>query len=359
MGKIAIRRPNKRRLGWKDYLRYGTVAAVRGYQAYKGYQDVKQTLFGKQVSTRPLTDQRDVVTTYRKRRMPKRKKKRYLRSLRRWRSAQMRLSPSRFFSYLDVENVSWNAGYAVYSGSFMGLLSQNANDNNLGEAWTSIHDGNSADEKAAAAKFRLDHQSLRVVIRNTTTADNENSTPTIDIDVYKVVCIKDVPNSVWPSGTEIESFMAQQKNKLRRANGMDIEVDDSGAGIPTLQQNAGTSSSNQAIGDSIWNNPMFLRYFKIIKAFKIQLGSNNQTEFSWRDSKNYTIRRDECFSSTNGLAAKKGLTKGFILNLNGRCYYDNGTPQFNSGSIVVERYVRYNVKTIPGTSPTLVYDGIA
>lgn len=310
----------------------------------------------KSVSTPVLTDQRDVITTYRKRRMPRRKKRRYVRSLRRWKSAQLRLSPSRIFQYCDVDAITWAANTSRYFGAFSGLYGQNNYDNNFGEAWNSITNTGSASDKADAGQFRLDHQGLRCVIRNTTTVGSSAASPTIDIDVYKVVCIKDIPISLWVSGLGIESFMVGEKNRMRQAQGMDIEVGTTGSGIATSIQNAGSSSSTQVVGDSLWNNPPFLRYFKIIKQFKVQLGSNNICEFSWRDSKNRTVKRNECFG-TSALAAKKGVTRGYIFNVNGRAFDNAGTAEFVSGSLILEQYVRYNVKCIAGTAPTLVYDG--
>jgi len=303
-----------------------------------------------------LTDQRDVITTYRKRFMPRRRKRRYVRQLRRWQSNQLRLEPARFFNYVEVDNINWGANTSAYFGAFMGLFGQNNYDNNFGETWNSITNSPQADTKAEAGKFRLDHMSLRVVIRNTTTTGAAGATPVVDIDCYKVVCIRDVPLALWASGLGIESFMAGQKNKLRQAQGMDIEVTTAGSGIPSVQQNAGTSSVNQVVGDSMFNNPLFTRYFRVLKCFKIQLGSNNMTEFSWRDSKNQYIMREQCFG-TSALAAKRGVTKGYIFNVNGRPYFPTATPEFISGSLICEQYVRYNVKCIAGTAPTLVYDG--
>jgi len=353
------RRPTPKRWGWKDLGRLGITAAVGAYKGYKGYQDIRNTFSKKQVETRPITDQRDVVTTYRKKYMPRRKKRRYLKSLRRWKSTQMRLSPSRIFQYVNTSEIVSDNGYSRYFGAFMGLHAQNVYDNNLGEAWTSISDGSGADLKCQAGKFRLDHQSIRIVLRNRTTADYTTASDIVDVDVYKVICIRDIPDDLWISGDGIESFMATQKNLLRRANGMDVEVEDGGTGIATLQQNAGTGSATQAVGDSLWNNPVFLRYFKVVKQFKVQLGTNNVTEFSWRDSKNHTVNFQDSYASTSGFAAKKGVTKGYIFNINGRAYKDaESVWKFNSATIWMEQYVRYNIKVVPGMSPTLVYDGI-
>lgn len=350
-----VKRRRSNQLGRYNKVRNIARLAFQGYKAYRGITGGR-TQQAKSVSTPVLTDQRDVITTYRKRYMSKGKRRRYVKSLRRWKSAQLRTSPSRIFQYVDVDNITWSANTSRYFGAFSGLLGQNNYDNNFGETWNSITNSTSADTKADAGSFRLDHQALRIVLRNTTTVGSALATPTIDIDVYKVVCIKDVPLDLWVSGLGIESFLALEKNRMRQAQGMDIEVSTAGAGIPTVVQNAGTTSSNQVVGDSLWNNPPFLRYFKIIKQFKVQLGSNNITEFQWRDSKNRYISRQECFG-TAALACKKGVTRGYIFNVNGRAFDNAGTIEFVSGSCVLEQYVRYNVKCIGGTAPTLVYDG--
>ena len=233
----------------------------------------------------------------------------------------------------------------------MGLYSQYVYDNNLAQASSSISDGLNGDDKLMAGYLRLDHQSLRCVIRNM-------GGNTVDVDVYKVICIRDIPTDTWAGGTGIESMHVRCKNTLRQAKGMDIEVSDGGAGIPTAQQNAGTSSTNQVVGDMLWNAPPFLKYWKIVKQFKIQLPPGNTTEFQCRSAKNQTIAVTQ-LSSEEGLAAKKYITQGYIFNINGRATeLEGGSFSFDSSRVVLEQYVRYNMKVIPGNSPTLVYDGI-
>nr|QKI29039.1 Cap [Lactuca sativa CRESS virus] len=309
------------------------------------------------VEVAPITSQHDIRTLYRKRRMPRRKKRRYVRTLKRWRSALLRESPARIFQYVRAFAVPWSQDTSRYFGAFMGLFGQNVYDNNFGETWNSITSGNSADAKAEAGYFRLDHQSLRVVLRNVTTVSDADATPTIDLDVYEVICIQDIPLALWASGDSIETFHAAVKNKMRQAQGMDIEVDDVGLGIVPQAQNAGTTAFNQVVGDQLWNNPPFLKYWKIIKQFKVKLGSNNETEFQVRDTRNRYINRADCFG-TSALAAKKGVTRGYIFNVNGRAFENVSTDiSWNSGKIVCEQYVRYNAKVVTNKTPTLVYDG--
>jgi len=93
---------------------------------------------------------------------------------------------------------------------------------------------------------------------------------------------------------------------------MDIEVvDDGSAGIPTAQQNAGTSSTTQVIGDSLWNNPLFLRYWKIQKQLKCSC-LLELLRSSVCVSKNFLISREQCFD-LNQLAAKAWVTKGYVF----------------------------------------------
>jgi len=305
----------------------------------------------------PLTAEKDVRVTYRKRRMPRRKKKAYIRRLRNWRSMELKSEPSRISFFLFNENVTAALNTSRYFGAFMGLLSQNNYDNNLGEVWNQMTvAGNTAAAKARQAFLRLDHQSLSVTIRNVSTAV-ANGSGIIDMDVYKVICIKDIPNVRWVSGLPIESMHAALKSDLRSHQGMDIEVGDNVLGVPVVQESAGTGSATQAVGDVLFNAPPFLRYWKVLKCWKVQISPGQVVNFNWRDSKNYTVHRDMCFTSEGAsLAAKKYVTKGYIFNINGRAINAAGFD-FESVSCVVEHNVRYNCKPIINHSDTLVFDG--
>lgn len=346
----------RKRSRWSGYIRSGLNVASALASSYA--QGGSRTATSKRsVTTAPLTGERDYRVVYRKKRMPRRRKRRYVRSIKRFNSALLRSEPARLFQYLDVKDYLSGLNTSRYFGAFMGLLGQNFYDNNFGEAFNNMT-GGSATLKAQAAKLRVDHMSLRVVLRNTTEGVVQGGIGTIDLDVYQVVCCRDLPISAWPSANGIESFAASQKNKLRQATGMDIEVTDAGAGVPTSQQNAGTSSVTQVVGDSLWNNPLFLRYFKVVKQFKIQLPVGSTTEFSMRDSKNSVITREMCFD-LNQLAAKAWFTKGYVFNINGRPTLTGpSTYEFANVSVICEQYVRYNCKPLVSKSPTYTYDGV-
>lgn len=302
----------------------------------------------------PLTAERDIRVSYKRRPMSRRRRRRYVRQYRKFKSMFMKTLPARIFQFVHIQTPTALADTSRYFGCFMGMPANSFYDNNLGEVFNNITNGTAADEKGDAMKLRIDHMSLGVVIRNNTSLSSNSGV--IDLDVYKVVFKRDIPLDLWAAGLGIESFLAVEKNRLRQPFGMDIEVGDTGTGIATAQQNAGTSSTTQVVGDTLWNNPTALRYIKVLKQWKVQIPQGGVVQFNWRDSRNHVVPRTDAFGNSS-VSAKSGLTCGYIFNMNGRWVV--GAPsQFQQVDVVVEQYTRYNCKVLPGTSPTLVYDGV-
>lgn len=346
---VKIRRPKYGRM--INAARLGVRAGRAIYKGYRAYRTLTSGSGTKSREIAPLTSQHDFRVTYKKRRMPKRKRRAYVKSVKRFRTMSMKSLPSRIFQYVHVARYDSTIDNSRYFGAFMGLYAQYVYDNNLNQARESITDGLGADSKLEAGYLRLDHSSLRCVLRNA-------GLNTVDVDVYKVICIRDITTDAWAGGTNIESFHVRCKNIMRQAKGMDIEVTDGGAAIATAQQNAGTSSATQVVGDMLWNAPPFLKYWKIVKQFKIQLPPGNTTEFQCRSARNYNVAVAQLLGE-EALAAKKYITQGYIFNINGRATeLDGGVFSFDASRVILEQYVRYNIKCVPGSSPTLVYDGI-
>lgn len=300
----------------------------------------------------PLTAEKDVRMTYRKRRMPKRKRRRYVSGLKRFRSNLMKSEPSRIHMLNWVEKPGALADTSRYFGAFMGMMANNVYDTSISNLWNNLE--STATAKVRHANLRLDHMSLNIVIRNTTTGGSTGGI--MDLDVYKVVFTRDVPLDRWATTDQIETFMAALKAEMRQHQGMDVDVTDAGVGIPTVQTNAGTTAANQAVGDILFNNPPFLRYIRVLKAWKVQLGAGQTVTFNWRDSRNRVVARPECINTEAGaISAKRYLTKGYIFNMNGRY----GTTAYDPVTCTCEHYVRYNFKPMsPISSDTLVFDGV-
>lgn len=323
-------------------------AVKSAYRAYRSYTSTGSR-GARSRDVQPLTSQHDYRVVYSKKRMPKRKKRAYVRSVKRFRTMSMKSLPARIHQLVSVQEYSSGLNHSRYFGAFMGLTGQNIYDTALQNVMENIAPGTGA-QKLRSGGIRLDHQSLRCVIRNVSDAGE-----TIDLDIYKVICIRDIPDAVWTAGERIEDMHVTLKNNLRQHQGMDIESGN--AVIPPIQHNAGTSVTTQVVGDLLWNNPPFLRYWKIVKQFKVQLPPGNTTEFSMRSSKNKFVKYSDCFDTDQGqLAAKAYLTQGYIFNINGRAQIIDNAPTFDDVAVVIEQYVRYNCKAVPGSAPTLVHD---
>lgn len=211
-------------------------------------------------------------------------------------------------------------------------------------------------DKFNGAKFVVDNMHLRTVIRNvpTTVALDGNASSTLDLDVYTVVCVRDVLAEEMTG--DLETMLAAWKAWQRRAIAMDPigSVTALGAGIPVTQTNAGTTALTQAIGDTLWDNQFFCKYFKIVKAQKVQLPLGDVFEIHHHVKGPKTISVNQ-LQNTGGLekylCAKAGVTCGHIINHNGR-YYTNGggAKTYSQSAILVESYCRYSVKPVDSTT---------
>lgn len=319
--------------------------------AYGAGQAVTRTLTeSKNREMAPLTNEKDVRTVYRKKRMPRRKKRAYVKKIRNFRSLQMRNEPSRIFQYVTGINEDSGANTSNYFGAFYGLPANDAYSNSLQKVYGQFTNGAVADQKALASFLRIDHMSLSVVIRNVSTPTTGES-GVVDLDVYKVMCIRDVPTALWIPGSDIQQLIQALATRLNTAVGQDIEVGDTGTGIATS-----SSGNTNAVGSMLWNIPTFLRYFKIVKQFKIQVGVGNVIHLNMRTSKNKVISYEDCGNTglSGRISAKAYLTAGYIFNANGR--WNRTASGWEASRLEFETYTRYNIKPLLPTADTYVYN---
>lgn len=298
----------------------------------------------------PLTGEKDVRTVYRKRRMPRRRKRRYLRKLRNYRSLVMRNEPARIFQYVFTQPVSVSANNSNYFGAFYGLCANTYYRNAAVRLFGQFSNGLAAHEKISASHLRIDHMSQDVIIRNVTVPTGTES-GIIDLDVYKVVCIRDVPVELWAAADSIEAMIQTMADRLNQAIGMDVEVGDTGTGIPIA-----SSGNVNAVGTKLWNIPTFLRYFRILRQWKVQIPVGGTAQFNMRSSKNKRIAHEEAAEDDiehGKLAAKAYTTAGYIFNANGR--WDRVLEGWSGVNLNMECFTRYNCKPLTPHSDTYVY----
>jgi hypothetical protein len=346
----------RKRVRVNNRLFNGARNVYRAYQVGRGIYNSYRSLSGSSSSKRkssemqPLTSEKDVRTVYRKRRMSRRKKRRFVKSIRRFKNLQLRTEPSRIFQYVQGYEMDSAANTCNYAGAFFGLPANDAYSNSLQKVYGQFTDGTVADQKAFASHLRIDHMSISVVLRNISTV-TEGESGIIDLDVYKVMCIRDVPTALWPPGTTIQQLIQTLSARLNQARGQDIEVGDAGAGITTT-----TSGNVNAVGSMLWNIPTFLRYFKVLKQFKIQIGVGQVIHLNMRTSKNKRVSFEECgnFGTSGRISAKAYVTQGYIFNQNGR--WNRVLDGWEDTAMEMEQYTRYNIKPLLPTADTYVYN---
>lgn len=248
-------------------------------------------------STGVVSNQYDVKTWYKKKNMPRGKK-------RKWKTFSKQVK-----AVLNKE-IAPTIKLLRETGSFQ----TNTNTQNWGLAIMYTCDGTVAPNnditecKLAivgsggndfATKYRFESACLDLLIRN----DTDTWIPSLSlepiprrlvIDMYHVVCRQDIPISL---ASNLYNLIGQTFNY---ANDDADTIDD---GKILLDD----------IGAVLFHNPIFCRYFKILKKQAIQLGPGQHVELQMRDPKNRSMYG---LQSEQKLALK-GWTKGFIYSIRG------------------------------------------
>lgn len=312
-----------------------------------------------------LTSENRVVDTYR----PKKSRKK----VKRQRSTKKLVkrikdfnAPQRVFNFVTTYTAECAYGYSRYSAMLMGTFADNVYKNTLYEVGNKLVNYGTNALKFTLGGFHVDNMHLRTVIRNITQTPEGpgNWTGTLDIDVYHVECRRHV--FAEELSGDVETMLAGWKNYQNQAKAIDgvNDVTYAGAGIAMAQQNAGLTAATQAVGDTLFDNGLFCKYFKITRVQKVQLPVGETFEINMHHGRDYYVPHCQTqeivgASLNKSLFARRGVTKGFILNTNGRLY-TNALPQTNFalGTLQIENYVRYSVKpitTVDNAAPTLDY----
>lgn len=267
-------------------------------------------------------------------------------------------APQRVFNYVSCYTADSSYGYSRYFASLIGMGFYNSYYDNtlyrIAETLWSVSNAANRD-KWGAAKLDLDNMHLRTVIRNVTptpTGEGTNTwTGTVDIDVYTVVARKDVPVTEFAGA--FEATLAAWKNVSRMAQALDgvNAVEGDGFTVSTAVQSAGVTLGTQAVGDSLFDNAEFCKHFKIIKVQKVMLPQGETFELNHHVAQDKTVAVNNIANNSYSQLTHsilKGVTQGYIFNINGRLYEKSTPPDNNFAytKVQVETYTRYSVKPL-------------
>ena len=153
-----------------------------------------------------------------------------------------------------------------------------------------------------ATKFRFESGVLDLLLANNANATNDGpATKTAICDVYTVVCRTDVANAQYQSAFEVIT------NSDALAN-QDV--------------NADAKITDADIGYTPFSNPIFCKFFKVMKKRTIILSPGQITEMQLRDPKNYTIYGQPF----NTKSCVRNMTRGYVICVRGVYEPQGGAP---------------------------------
>lgn len=311
----------------KFYNRYGRLAAAAAgsyISRYAGktrggqrgitvpklgtYYGGSRTALRNGTDNAPVTSQYDVRTWYKKKNMPRRKKKKWVKFKKQVNAVFNKQIAPTYFLYRTTATVTaiegtqhW-ASVMLYTGG-----TGSAPNNDLGRIAEGVQ-GSSGNQ--LGTKFRFESACLDLLMRNA-------GTGTCLVDVYTIYCRKDVP-SVYASPFILISTLEQLANQ---------------------DTNTDTKISDTDIGYTPFHNPMFCSYYKVAKKRTLTLTGGGVSEIQMRDAKNRKMWGLDYYNKSS----LKGWTKGYLLCIRGAF---NGlvTPEVQLNIAYTRSYVLRQVQ---------------
>lgn len=250
-------------------------------------------------STGISTSHYDRKLKYRYKRMPAKKRKRYVKRVRFVKHAISKDLARFKVTYSTSTNVNAIAGQQAIFASFSAFgipdtvasIQAAGNFNQTINAWQQMVQ--QADAVSAASLYGKKWKQLSSLCNLEIT--NYGST-TVIMDVYRVVCRKTFCNSDYQTPeTDNSNSETVLMEKMSTNMGGSVSSDWSTIGVTPFAINA------------------FTKHFKILQVKEVQIPAGDTTTLSYRDPKNYTFN----MSSFLGKVFIKGLTKGYVFRFRG------------------------------------------
>lgn len=300
----VARQAARRSSGWRRYIgpavSAATAVASQAAGSYIGSLTGRRSTEGSVLST-----QHDVVNRYRKKRMPKRRRRRWVSFVKKVRAVELAAQPLQFYGYQRTDRVTGAVNLQTYNSYMIGGTTVTNND----ELYQIFQQAYSTLSIADASENIIYMKSISLDIQITNTGLSG-----CIIDVYKVVCRKTYNSAVTVHGQYTGAL-----GELAAPSG--------GGSVTT------TNPSLTA-----FDAPNFCSYWKIISKKEILLGVNQTTTMQLRNARNKRI--DGKLLSTSPQAIP-GYTVAYLFMI-------RGVPEFSAVSRLAATDVtfaaQYNLK---------------
>lgn len=226
-----------------------------------------------------LTNQYDKKTIYRKRRMPRRRRRRWVRFARKTNAVVRKDLGTQSFVRSTTTTLTIAAGSATAQTSASATLYGFAGFGGDADDMVQL---DTASSESNFNKVLMCSAVLDVTFTN-------NGSTTLELDVYYVICRKDVPAALYDSinGTFTSTFTKQQT-------------------LPGIGVTALLSTTR---GVTPFQNSIFCSYWKVIRKTKYILTGGQTGTYQLRDPKDWVYNVD----MHNNRTATRGRTKGLLF----------------------------------------------
>lgn len=264
----------------------GSRLAIRGAQAvgqglYQGIRKrVSNYVSGKRyIQPADVTNQFDSRTRYRRKSMPRFKRRRWRKFSGKVKHVMLQLQPLRAYTYDVCGQLTAGVNVQNYAGYMCGANSLTANDE-IFQCFKQEFAGATTVANAAAYKLFVKSVALDLQFRN-------SGSSSMVIDLYTVQLRKE-----WATTDSLQTLYGNTFNEMG-----------------TL-----TTRSSTAPATTPWQNSNFCSYFKILSKKEIILGVGNVSTHQLRNPQNRNVDGKELSSSPAGCPGK---TVGFFWMIRG------------------------------------------
>lgn len=277
----------------------------------------------------PITSQYDVRTVYRKRRMPRRRRRRYVRFARKVQHIAMKATALQTSLIRENKILAAPANTTSYCAQLM-YTGAGAGGNQGNNAGTIAPRGKTNDIDDMTADGTLTNNPTAILHYQSCvmecTLRNYGATPVV-IECYHIVARSDAQdNATYHYAESIyELGFAQPTTVNESATGTNR-----------------TNISATDIGTTPFNNTLFSRYFLVKKKVKIELGAGEITQIQLRDPRNHRLNTNKI----RNMVYLPYKTQGYLFQVMGPPQIEDNVVGFTQGSsvsITTTRIYNYHI----------------
>lgn len=271
--------------------RYAKAAKYAG-KMYKSYR--KRKYSKNNIVSNPTTSQHEYATVYKKKRMPKGKRKAWKRFVRKTTAVSMKNLPLQTYVYSENNNIYAAANFTGYY--YCGLYGLNGSARVLGTATSSgtgaVNQINTLFTQnfvpVTGKQILCESACMDYTLRNLTAN-------TAIIEMYYVIPKRDIDDQEFATKFRVEDIYTES-----------FQTAEIGTNIGSI--------TAATLGTTPFNAPYFTRHFTITKKLRVQLGGNEIYSGQIRNPKNYKIN----YSDVQKYAMKKGMASGIFFQIYGQ-----------------------------------------